>query len=251
MALSLSSVALGCVVLLAGCGRVGERGTATSESGSKLSISQLVASSDGVLEVPFSRVVEEVSGKRILPFEAGNPAHLEVVDTIGSALDGVLDQMNRHGSPAKGHRRINEASRSFENALKASLNALPGFRAEIPPDSQGHRRRSGYPDLRLEHLASGTVVYLDPKLYEKSAETSSLRTFYFTPRSSTNKVREDALHLLLGISHDGNDGNWEFLQWKIVDLSHLTVRLKPEFQASNRDLYTDEMAIRQGGKGGN
>jgi len=41
----------------------------------------------------------------------------------------------------------------------------------------------------------------------------------------------------VGISHDGKNGAWTFGEWKIIDLSTLTVRLKAEFQASNADLY--------------
>ena len=97
--------------------------------------------------------------------------------------------------------------------------------------------RSGYPDLRIEHSASNTVAYLDPKLFEDSSRSSSLRTFYYEPKTTTSKIQEDAIHYLLGFSHDGQDGAWAFGDWELVDLSQLEVRLKTEFQASNRDLY--------------
>ena len=45
------------------------------------------------------------------------------------------------------------------------------------------------------------------------------------------------MHLLVGIEHDGKDGEWTFSGWRIVDLSKLRVRLKAEFQASNAELY--------------
>lgn len=57
---------------------------------------------------------------------------------------------------------------------------------------------------------------------------------------------EDAHHLLLGIEHDGRDGAWQFTNWHLVDLSKLSVRLKPEFQATNRDLYLDRAIISSG-----
>jgi hypothetical protein len=71
------------------------------------------------------------------------------------------------------------------------------------------------------------------------AEASSLRTFYFEPKDNTLKITEDATHLLLGITHDGNSGAWEFLGYRLVDLS----RLKAEFQASNRDLYKEPSVL--------
>ena len=75
---------------------------------------------------------------------------------------------------------------------------------------------------------------------------SSLRTFYFTPQTETNKVLHDANHLLVGIEHDGNTGKWRYLRWHLVDLSGFKVRLKAEFQASNEDLYRPELIIRTG-----
>ena len=72
---------------------------------------------------------------------------------------------------------------------------------------------------------------------EQDSWSSTLRTFYFAPRTETLKITDDAVHLLAGISHDGKDGAWTFGQWKLVDLSTLQVRLKAEFQASNADLY--------------
>jgi hypothetical protein len=50
--------------------------------------------------------------------------------------------------------------------------------------------------------------------------------------------------LLVGIYHDGVDGGWKFNGWDLVDLSRLKVRLKSEFQASNRDLYSGQLILR-------
>ena len=89
----------------------------------------------------------------------------------------------------------------------------------------------------------GDVYYLDPKLMERGSVDSSLRTFYFEPKDRTLKILDDATHLLIGIEHDGNDGDWEFLGYRLVDLSKLKVRLKAEFQASNRDMYNGESVL--------
>ena len=140
-------------------------------------------------------------------------------------------------SPVKELRRINEASRFFEDGLLARLNAMEGFRCEVPPTRNGVHQRSGYPDLRITDAASGTVFYLDPKLVERGSWSSTLRTFYFEPKDETLKINDDAVHLLAGIEHDGHEGQWTFSGWKLVDLSTLKVRLKAEFQASNADLY--------------
>jgi len=166
-----------------------------------------------------------------------------IIAIIESAADQALLLMNEEDSPVRGLRRINEASSHFEEILRAIIDADPGFSCTIPKTAEGKEQRSGYPDLRLEHLASKTVAYLDPKLFEATNRDSSLRTFYFEPRTRSSKIQDDAHHLLLGFAHDGNDGAWLFTGWDLIDLSNLEVRLKAEFQASNRDLYRQETII--------
>ncbi len=185
----------------------------------------------------FPEVVAAASGKQVLPLDRENPAHRRVIMAIDSALRESVDALNRPDSPVRSLRRINEASRFFEDELLERLNAMPDLSCDIPPNRNGKSQRSGYPDLRIIDSATGTVFYLDPKLVERNAWKSTLRTFYFAPKSKTLKITDDAVHLLVGIEHDGLDGQWTFGPWKLVDISTLNVRLKAEFQASNADLY--------------
>ncbi|MFL6531072.1 MAG: hypothetical protein ACJ8KX_11435, partial [Chthoniobacterales bacterium] len=61
---------------------------------------------------------------------------------------------------------------------------------------------------------------------------------------ATNKVRDDAVHLILGFEHEARQAaHWEFTRWDIVDLSKFKVRLKAEFQGSNRDMYRPEAIV--------
>jgi hypothetical protein len=184
----------------------------------------------------FAEVVETCSGKRVLPL-TGEESHRRMVSAIGSALAGTLSALNREDSPVRKLRRINEASKFFEDGLHARISAMPGFLCEIPPTRAGARQRSGYPDLRITDRQSGLVVYLDPKLIERGSADGTLRTFYFAPKGETLKITDDAVHLLVGIEHDGRDGRWTFTGWRLVDLSTVQVRLKAEFQASNAGLY--------------
>lgn len=197
--------------------------------------------------VPFAEVIAATAGHRLLPIDAEASADAEILAAVSRALDAALAEMNADGSPVRGLRRINEASRFFEDALREALDAMPGFACAVPEAANGRAQRSGYPDLRLEHLASARVTYLDPKLFEETSADSTLRTFYYEPRAETNKIDADGHHLLLGISHDGNDGGWRFTGWKIVDLARFRVRLKAEFQGSNRDLYGEGMTVRESG----
>ncbi len=184
----------------------------------------------------FATVSEAVSGKKIIPL-AKMKSGRRVYDAISMVLGDVLEKMNSKDSPVLGLRRINEGSRFFEEGLLEGLNELEGLKCEMPKTRKGKEQRSGYPDLQITDEATGETYYLDPKLMEQGSEDSTFRTFYFEPKDRTLKINEDAAHLLVGIEHDGVDGNWHFNGWRIVDLSQLKVRLKAEFHASNRILY--------------
>jgi hypothetical protein len=52
------------------------------------------------------------------------------------------------------------------------------------------------------------------------------------------------VHLVVGFEHEPRkNGLWRFTRWDLVDLSHLQVKLKAEFQGSNRDLYLPEAIV--------
>jgi hypothetical protein len=119
------------------------------------------------------------------------------------------------------------------------------------------------PDLRIVDVASKRVYYLDPKLYAARSRDSSFRTFYFEPKLAMNKVHDDAVHFIAGFEHAPRDVAaslsrgasgmslntaterrdysknlpWKFTRWDLVNLADFRVKLKAEFQASNRDLY--------------
>jgi hypothetical protein len=185
----------------------------------------------------FATVIESASGKKVLPLLPENKAHQRVQSAIEAALRKSIATLNQPDSPVRTLRRINEASRFFEDELLTHLNQTEGLHCEIPKNHNGQLQRSGYPDLRITDTASGLVFYLDPKLVEKGSETSSFRTFYYEPRTRTGKILDDAVHLLIGIEHDGKNGEWTFSGWRLVDLSTTRLRLKAEFQTSNAELY--------------
>lgn len=207
----------------------------------------LAAQQDALAEVPFAAVVEAATGKKIVPVKAKESETRKLLAKIESAANAVLRKMNADGSPAHEERRINEVSAHFEKALEEELNKIPGFNCSVPTTASGNIQRSGYPDLRVRDEATDRIVYLDPKLYKQNLRGSSLRTFYFTPKVETNKILDDAHHLIIGFAHDGkHDGKWKFSNWELVDLSGFKVRLKAEFQGSNRDLYREEAIVGHG-----
>ena len=184
---------------------------------------------------PLQKVIADTSGSLILKPEE---AHQPLLDFIQSSAQWVSNQLSQPDSPAHEKRRINEVSALFEDALRIKIDQHPEFSCGFPKTKAGETQRSGYPDLRVEHLPTGSVAYLDPKLFEAKSIKSSFRTFYFEPSQENGKVTEDALHLLVGFPHDGKTGKWTFGKPHLVDLFDLTVKLKTEFSASNKDLYS-------------
>lgn len=189
--------------------------------------------------IPFPDVVLAATGKKVIPVDPEKDAVW--LARIGRALDRTLNALNEPDGKIHDTARVNEASRHVEDRLLAELNNEPGWKCSIPKNANGEDQRSGYPDLRLT-MENGEVVYLDPKLYD--SPTSTLRTFYYEPKTSTNKIRDDARHLLVAIRHSGKSGNdLRLLSWKLVDVSKIPVRLKAEFQASNSDMYRKENIV--------
>ena len=187
-------------------------------------------------QFPLATVIEKTCGVQILSPSEKNAVLMEF---ITESSKKVATEMSQEISPARQKKRINEVSALFENALRLELDNHPDFSCDYPKTQDGKTQRSGYPDLRVQHHPTGTIAYLDPKLFSASSIKSSFRTFYYEPSLEHAKVTENALHLLIGFPHDGKTNQWTFSTPKLVDLSDLKVTLKTEFSASNRDLYSE------------
>ena len=194
--------------------------------------------------IPFPDVLAATTGKKVIPIDP--EADKVLLARLGQALDKVLTDLNDPSQGIHQAGRINEASRFIEDQLHQELNLQPGWKCMIPSTAAGGEQRSGYPDLRLV-LENGDVVYLDPKLYEEDSRTSTLRTFYYEPKTTTNKVHDDARHLLVAVRHNGKTGrDLRLLGWELVDISRICVKLKAEFQASNSDMYRKDNVVAEG-----
>src|ERR1700719_3828904 len=142
---------------------------------------------DGELrEIPFSKVIFDATGKRVLAIDPKNEADQRVIKQISEVLDEAMKRMNAPDNPVQNLARINEASSHFEDLLRELLNRVPGFSCDFPHTSKDRVQRSGYPDLRFVETATNRVFYLDPKLYAAGSRDSSFRTFYFEPKITTN-----------------------------------------------------------------
>ncbi|HKP93809.1 MAG TPA: hypothetical protein VJS88_07915 [Chthoniobacterales bacterium] len=198
--------------------------------------------------IGFPQVIFAATGKRVLALDPKSEADQNVVQRIAAVLNEVRERVNAPDSPVQSAARINEASSHFENLLREKLDRAPGLKCDFPRTAEGRVQRSGYPDLRIVETGSNRVFYLDPKLYATGSRESSFRTFYFEPKIATNKVTEDAVHLIVGFEHEAKSaGRWNFTRWDLVDLSRFKVRLKAEFQASNHDIYRPDAIVATSG----
>ena len=200
--------------------------------------------------VLFSEVIFDTTGKKVLPFDANNAVDQRVAKAISAAADEAMKRFNALDSAIHNVDRINEVSGHFEGTLRDLLRSNTDLRCDFPLTAEGKVQRSGYPDLRIIDLESKRVFYLDPKLYATGSRDSSFRAFYFEPRKGTNKVRDDAVHFVVGFEHETRpkNGVWKFTRWDLVDLSRFTVTLKAEFQGSNRDMYRPEAIVASSAK---
>jgi hypothetical protein len=132
--------------------------------------------------VPFSELVFDTTGRKVLSFEANNAVDQRVAKAISAACDETMKRLNAPDSVIQNVDRINEVSSHFEDTLRELLSATSGLKCDFPLTAEGKLQRSGYPDLRITDLESKRVFYLDPKLYAAGSRDSSFRTFYFEPK---------------------------------------------------------------------
>ena len=199
--------------------------------------------------IPFTQVIFDATGKKVLAVRRDDPTDQRVIKAISAVLEEVVKRLNAPDSPIQSIPRINEVSSHFEDVTRELLSAVPGLSCDIPRTADDRIQRSGYPDLRLVDAQTKRVYYIDPKLYAAGSRDSSFRTFYFEPKITTNKVRDDAVHFVAGFEHEPrSEGRWHFTRWDLVDLSHFQVKLKAEFQGSNHDMYRPEAIVASGGK---
>jgi hypothetical protein len=150
---------------------------------------------------------------------------------LEAALKTALAAINEHGVEA---RRVNEVGNVVEGFVLTALREA-GFAADRPTARSGRQRAAGYPDL--EASRQGHAFYFEIKTYHPRTETSSQRTFYLSP-SEDPKVTHPAFHLAIAFAMEPvGENHYVARSVKLVDLYDLPVKLKIEYNASNRDLY--------------
>ena len=81
--------------------------------------------------IPFSELILDTTGRKVLPFEANNSVDQRVAKAISTACDETMKRLNAQDSAIQNVDRINEVSSHFEDTLWELLNGTPGFRRRI------------------------------------------------------------------------------------------------------------------------
>jgi hypothetical protein len=104
--------------------------------------------------VPFSEVILDTTGKKVVRFDANNPVDQRIAKAIAAACNETMKRLNAPGSAIQNVDRINDVSSHFEESLRELLNATPALSCDFPLTTEGKVQRSGYPDLRIVDLES-------------------------------------------------------------------------------------------------
>ena len=196
----------------------------------KDAIGSLIEATEGLQRVSFKDVVEITAKHALYPIELDQLEDKELIQKLTESCKHFLALCNKTKRRFFGNR-INEVSKAIENELVEEIRKT-GLQTQI-------LSAAGYPDIELRDTYD-RVTYLEVKVSSKS-EPSSLRTFYYT---SGKKIKSDARHLLLGLHvTEEKDKYWKIEDWTLTDLSNLLVHLKPEFNASNIDIYGEPSII--------
>jgi hypothetical protein len=182
----------------------------------------------------FRTVIKSATGHSILEFD---DEHLKLIKIINNWINKNLSHISKKiKNDYKG--RANELGNTLENELRTQLNGIDGIACKKPLLASGKNQSSGYPDcmFELNHLK----IYADIKTYKSGSENSSFRSFFYQS-TQRNKIHYDAPHCLIAFETKsltgGNKSPFEIISYKIIDLYDLKIKLKAEFNASNKDIY--------------
>ncbi len=193
-------------------------------------------------KLPFAVVVEAMTGHAVLPVDLARDGAL--LDALAKACAQTVADSLRAPITAN---RPNDVSVQIERRLQKQLES-EGALVEMPRAKSG-RSGGGYPDrlLWLDEEPS----YLEVKVSrEENISQGSARNFFYQPVANS-KIRHAARHLLADFAlREKSEKSWILTAWKIADLFYLRVKLKPEYNADNLEIYRDELVLLEGDGGG-
>jgi hypothetical protein len=202
-------------------------------------------------KISFFTFIRVISGYKVIPLDLSTNKDRKLIDDLIKASNEVINDIKNTGGiktkDGKTPKRVNEVGNHIEPYVKKALSKY-GY-ATTPKTKTGNRKATGYPDIEFWHGGKdendGRVVYIEIKTYNEKNVNSSQRTFYASPPSDKDgfKIIHDAPHIVISFKIEKIDNNYYATGFKIVDLCKLTGSIKREFNASNKELYDDELVI--------
>lgn len=194
--------------------------------------------------VPFSLVIEGLSGNKVIPYDRKNGRHQEIIRLLESAAINAGKEINKNGIKRS---RVDEVGNDIEKYVKTALNEL-GLNADTPSGKTGKKKSTGYPDILFWH--KNIPYYLECKTYSIDNVNTTFRSFYLSP-SKDFKIVYNTLHFLLSYEmfvFNNSDGQniYRARHYKILSIEKLLTNVKYEFNTNNRELYKNEYLIVEG-----
>jgi hypothetical protein len=186
--------------------------------------------------LPFPVVVEAMTECKVLPAA-------DCRTLLRALADSCVAVVAQSASDPIRANRPNDVSAQVERRLQRRMTQEK-LQVEMPRTASG-KSPGGYPDLFVE--SEDGPAYLEIKVSrEQNINQGSARNFFYQPVANS-KIRRDAPHLLAGfaIKEDG-EKKWVLREWTIVDLFFLRVRLKPEYNADNLQIYRPDTILMKG-----
>lgn len=196
-------------------------------------------------KVSLKDLIEASTDKRVIKFDNKIKEHKEILKdiiTLGTLIKNKYERnlITREEYEERRGRKVN----AFRN------NEI-GEYAEILMEDHFYNNKSqfaiitnlerlpakGYPDMKMTIKNNG-FVFLEIKATSRP-DQGSPRDFYYKPGgNSDKKINCDAMHLLFGFITKQVQNGFIITGFKIVDVSRMFVKLKPEFNTDNKGIYT-------------
>lgn len=208
----------------------------------KAAISQM---SDPLKDLPFSLVIEELSGHKVIPFDKHDPKDKTLLRNLLRVADIAFHNVNKRGIIRS---RPNEVGNDIEPYVKDALNSI-GYKADTPHTSSGVHKSTGYPDIEFTDEYD-RCNYLECKTFNIENIDTTQRSFYLSP-SDDFKVTRDAHHFVISYEiyvakKKGASNLFKCRSWKLLSLENLTLDVKYEFNSDNRRLYNKSAILAEG-----
>lgn len=184
---------------------------------------------------PFSEVIEATTGFQVIAFKKTEVAHGELLSRLKRVARSAAQNAKLAGIRKS---RANEVGNAMESFILKALVAekLPATR---PKTQSGRTLSVGYPDFDLN---GELPCYVELKTYNARTADSTQRTFYYSPLMDP-KIAHDALHLLIAFqmeqTTERGQSVWRPVRFQITSLDQIEVKLKVEYNQSNRGLYAE------------